>query len=162
MLNDTKYKEMILTAIKCGANTDGKITKIKLAKLVYLADFIWYYLHLESMSGAEYRKLPYGPVSDAYFRMLSELEDDEIITVEKTNRAKLISCNQVAETSALTSEQIILLTKICKAWQSSTTQEIVDFTHKQLPWQICRDREIIPYCLIIQEEPEQIYGKVQL
>ena len=61
-----KYKQIILNSLKCGADEDGKITKTKLAKLVYLADFIWYYLNLSPMSGMTYRKLPRGPVADVY------------------------------------------------------------------------------------------------
>ena len=71
-----KYKQIILNALKHGADEDGRITKTKLAKLVYLADFIWYYLHSSPMSGMTYRKLPRGPVADVYFRALDEMEED--------------------------------------------------------------------------------------
>ena len=47
---------------------------------------------------------------------------------------------------------------IGEAWKDKQTQEIVDFTHDQLPWQICREGEVIPYGLITQEEPEKVYG----
>ena len=49
-----KYKQMILNALEAGADKDGKITKTKLAKLVYLADFTWYYNHLVPMSGMKH------------------------------------------------------------------------------------------------------------
>lgn len=47
--NYEKYKQMILACIRnAGSKKDGRITKTKLAKLVYLADFAWFYNHLES------------------------------------------------------------------------------------------------------------------
>ena len=46
---------------------DGKVPKTKLAKLLYLADFAWYYDHLKSMSGMQYRKITFGPVPDTFF-----------------------------------------------------------------------------------------------
>src|SRR5580700_3833659 len=49
-----KYKQMILAYLKSPVSTDGKVPKTKLAKLLYLADFSWYYQNLNSMSGMQY------------------------------------------------------------------------------------------------------------
>jgi hypothetical protein len=57
----------------------------------------------------------------------------------------------------LDAEELGLIKKICKKRQKADTQEIVDFTHKQLPWMLCQDKEIIPYEFITQEEPENVY-----
>ena len=51
-----------------------KIPKTKLAKLLYLADFAWYYEHLQSMSGMRYKKMQYGPVPNNYFALVDEAE----------------------------------------------------------------------------------------
>ncbi|MCL2044959.1 MAG: DUF4065 domain-containing protein [Oscillospiraceae bacterium] len=158
-----KYKQMILNALKHGADDDGKITKTKLAKLVYLADFIWYYLNSSPMSGMTYRKLQRGPVADVYFRALDELEDDGTIIREPKGKAILFSLiEKEAPASRLTNDELNLIEKIGKAWSGKSTDDIVNFTHEQLPWQICRDGEIIPYSLITQEEPERVYGPIQL
>jgi hypothetical protein len=50
-----------------------------------------------------------------------------------------------------------LLKKIAKKWKNKNTQEIVEFTHQQLPRMICYDKEIIPYDLITQEEVDNVY-----
>jgi DNA-binding XRE family transcriptional regulator/uncharacterized phage-associated protein len=158
-----KYKQMILNALKYGADEDGKITKTKLAKLVYLADFIWYYLNSSPMSGMTYRKLPRGPVADVYFRVLDELEEDGIIIREPKGKAVLFSLiEREAPAGRLSDDERRLIEKIGKAWSGKSTNDIVDFAHEQLPWQICRDGEVIPYGLITQEEPERVYGPVQL
>ena len=158
-----KYKQMILNSLKHGADNDGKITKTKLAKLVYLADFIWYYLNLAPMSGVTYRKLPRGPVADVYFRALDELEEDGTIIRETKGKAILFSLvEKEAPASRLSNDELDLIEKIGKAWSGKSTDDLVNFTHEQLPWQICRDGEVIPYGLITQEEPERIYGTIQL
>ena len=160
---EEKYRQMILTCIKYGSDEDGKITKTKLAKLVYLADFIWYYLHLTPMSGMMYKKLKRGPVPDVYFRILEELEYDEIIACEPKGKSYLFSLiEKNILTDELTRDEEKLISKIGESWQGKTTQEIVEFTHNQLPWKICHHGEIIPYCLITQEEPEATYGNMQL
>jgi DNA-binding XRE family transcriptional regulator/uncharacterized phage-associated protein len=158
-----KYKQIILNALKYGADDDGKITKTKLAKLIYLADFIWYYLHSSPMSYVTYRKLPRGPVADVYFRALDELEEDGAIIREPKGKAILFSLvEKEAPTSRLTEDERSLIQKISEEWRDKSTNDIVNFTHEQLPWQICRDGEAIPYGLIVQEEPERVYGTIQL
>lgn len=159
-----KYKQMILTALQFGAENDGKITKTKLAKLVYLADFTWYYDKLQPMSGMSYRKLPRGPVPDVYFRALDELEEDGVINRQEKGRSILLELAESGDAPAnrLSKDERTMIQKISKAWQGKQTQEIVDFTHGQLPWQICREGEIIPYGLITQEEPERVYGSTKL
>ena len=158
-----KYKQIILNSLKYGADEDGRITKTKLAKLVYLADFIWYYLNSSPMSGMTYRKLPRGPVADVYFRALDELEEDGTIIRETKGKAILFTLiEKEAPAGRLSAEELDLIEKIGKAWSGKSTDDIVNFTHEQLPWQICRDGEVIPYGLITQEEPERVYGTIQL
>lgn len=74
--NYEKYKEMLLAYLRYAASSKGFVTKTKLAKLLYLADFGWFYNKPESMSGMPYRKITYGPVPDIYFRALDELEEN--------------------------------------------------------------------------------------
>ena len=159
-----KYKQMILNALQFGADDDGKITKTKLAKLVYLADFTWYYDNLIPMSGMSYRKLPQGPVPDVYFRALDELQESGAINREDKGRSILFELAESGNAPAnrLSTDEKSMIKKIGKAWQGKQTQEIVDFTHSQLPWQICREGEVIPYGLITQEEPELVYGSAKL
>jgi hypothetical protein len=86
---------MLLAYLRHGANSKGSVTKTKLAKLLYLADFGWFYDKLESMSGMPYRKITYGPVPDMYFRALDELEENGQIAVDRTADGHiLISENQ--------------------------------------------------------------------
>ena len=158
-----KYKQIILNAIKHGADSDQRITKTKLAKLVYLSDFIWYYRNSSPLSGMTYRKLPRGPVADVYFRALDELEEAGTIIREPKGNAILYSLvENEAPSNRLSDQELNLIEVISKGWKGKPTDEIVDFTHRQLPWQICRDGEIIPYSLITQEDPENVYGPVKI
>lgn len=161
----TKYKQIILNALQFAADTkDGKITKTKLAKIVYLADFTWYYNHLEPMSGMTYRKLARGPVPDVYFRAIDDLIEDGILFLEESGRAFMLSMNEGGDAphALITNKQRILIKEIGRAWKDKQTAEIVAFTHAQLPWQICRDGDAIPYSLITQESPEKVYGPTKL
>jgi len=161
-----KYKQMILTYLRMGISPDGKIPKTKLAKLLYLADFAWFYDHTESMSGMHYRKIAHGPVPDSFFRALDELEEAGKIEIErKHDEAKdrniiLISetdSNRNEKITTLQPEEVKLMKKIGTKWKSKKTQEIVNFTHNQIPYSLCRMEEIIPYVLITQEDPDMVF-----
>ena len=152
-----KYKAILTQCIRFWSDKDGKITKTKLAKLAYLIDFGWFYDHLESLTWLSYRKLPQWPVPDAYFRTLEELQNSESIVIEAKGRTQLIENIGTPSRDGLSEEQLAFIKKICESWKGKNTEEIVSFTHNQLPWMICRDNEIIPYSLITQEDPENVY-----
>ncbi len=162
--NIEKYKHMILSFLRMHLSKDGKVPKTKLAKLLYLADFAWFYDHLESMSGMQYRKIAYGPVPDTFFRALDELEESgKIIIDHKGIEGKemfLISeseSNKNEKIKTLSKEENVLMKKIAEKWKGKKTQEIVNFTHNQLPYFLCRDNELIPYELITQEDADLVY-----
>jgi DNA-binding XRE family transcriptional regulator len=159
-----KYKQMILTYLRMNLSKDGKIPKTKLAKLLYLADFAWFYKHLESMSGMNYRKIAYGPVPDAFFRALDELQESGKIIVEhKIHDGKDMFLVGESESNlnekmrSVSKEEKKLMEEIGKKWKDKKTQDIVNFTHNQLPYSLCREDEIIPYELITQEDPEMVF-----
>lgn len=155
-----KYKQMIVAFLQQFYAHDGKIPKTKLAKLLYLADFAWYYSHLESMSGMQYLCRAYGPVPDSYFRALAELEDEGKILIDHKGDALLISLTSVSlkqKIDLLSAEEQELIKKIGAKWRNKNTREIVNFTHEQLPYKLCVTDEVIPYELITQQDPDYVY-----
>ena len=160
-----KYKQMILAFLRAGADVRDGVPKTNLAKLLYLADFAWYYEHMESMSGMTYRKIQYGPVPDLYFRAVDELFESGEIDIKPTDVgdgkiAFMISPKSKAKNmkiDLLSLDEIKLVDTIAEKWRTKKTGEIVEFTHGQMPYAICRMDEIIPYSLITQEEPDAIY-----
>lgn len=164
--NIAKYKQMILKYLRMGLTHkgDGMITKTKLAKLLYLADFTWFYEHGESMSGMQYRKINYGPVPDAFFRAMDELEESGKIIIDRkedNGKEMFLICesegNKNEKIVTLTKEEVDLIEQIGKKWKDKKTKEIVNFTHNQLPYILCKPDEIIPYELITQEDPEMVF-----
>lgn len=162
--NFEKYKHMILAYLRMHLSEDDKVTKTKLAKLLYLADFAWFYEHFESMSGMQYRKIAYGPVPDLFFRAIDELEEKGKIVIERKNddgkEMFLISeagSNTNEKLSSVSKEESKLISEIAEKWKDKNTKDIVNFTHNQLPYSICREDELIPYELITQEDPDKVY-----
>src|SRR5690554_4807232 len=60
-LNVDKFKNVLLYILeKCAGKPN--VGETVLYKLLYFSDFNYYELYEEHLTGAEYRKLPYGPV----------------------------------------------------------------------------------------------------
>jgi hypothetical protein len=112
------------------------------------------------MSGMPYRKFQYGPVPDAYFRAIDELQEKGKIDIEQRGDVILVSENRGSRTQPLGmlhKNEAVFIEEVAKRWENKRTKEIVDFTHNQLPYKLCADDEIIPYELITQEDPEHVY-----
>ena len=157
-----KYQQMLFEFLRndLTKEKDGKVPKTKLAKLLYLADFGWYHENLKSMSGMQYRKIAYGPVPDKYFHIIDELYKKGKLDMESKDSAILISPTKDGEqepTDKLSTKEKKFIAKIAKKWKNRNTQDIVGFTHNQMPYRFSEEGEIIPYELIIQEDPGYAY-----
>ena len=162
-----KYREMLVETLRKYQEYTGKpASKTLLAKLIYLADFTWFYNEFKPISGMKYRRLQYGPVPDQFFRIVDEMVDRgelklDVVPVpgKKAPAQKLSISTDLSNEPVqyLSKNELSLIDEIVKKRKDDTVDEIVDFTHKQLPWQVTRPNEFIPYELITQEEPENVY-----
>lgn len=156
--NIKKFRQMYMACIKFASDERGGVTKTKLAKLLYLIDFTKFFQELEPMSGVKYRRMTYGPVADVFFSVTEDLFDNGKIKIMPVDQALIISSNTKEESfDQLNKSELALIKKICSLWKDKHTQDIVNFTHEQKPWKMCRDDEYIPYSLIIQEDPDHVY-----
>lgn len=154
-----KYKQIILNCLQWGGDSgDGKITKTKLAKLAYLVDFTWFYHNRISMSGLAYRRIQQGPVPDQYFRAIDELFGAGAINIQPSGTALMIkSVDSNAPKNLLSEDELTLIKAVAEKWQNANTQEVVDFTHGQKPWLSCKQGELVPYELILEERANNLY-----
>jgi len=152
-----KLGELIKACILYGADKDGKITKTKLAKLVYLADFAFYYYNLKPITGVVYKKLERGPVSLDYFDQLVSLVGTNQIQFEKNGKAEMFYLTENIKEPNLGKNELGLTQGICSKWKDKKTEEVVKFTHGQFPWKVSFENDEIPYSLIIQQDEATLY-----
>ena len=157
-LNLKKYIQIITNLIKYWSSSDWRIPKTKLAKLCYFADFARYYDNLCSMSWQKYIKYPHGPVWEQYFNVLEMLAEKEEIAIEQKLNSLLISNIMKVKHDLLSDEELDLIKKIWEKWKDKSSWDAEDFTHQQLPWSLTvNDYDEVPYALITQEEPDNVY-----
>lgn len=159
-----KYRHMILGFLRAAKASHHTLKKTKLAQLLYLSDFSWYYVTKKSISGVAYRRIDFGPVADSYFRLLEEMEQDGTITIKQIYRDDY-HMYEIEETRAsgkkalslISKKELDHLTTIWKQWAGASTAEIVKFTLEQKPYQTALPGELISYDLITEEESYNIY-----
>ena len=157
--NIDKFKQMYLYILSkfpgCG------VPKTKLAKLLYLSDFRHFYDNLESMSGVLYKCKEYGPLADPFLELTDDMfEKGEInidFLVQGAQMINLSKSTKLGNLELLSDIEKKEIDEICEAWRNENTQSIVNFTHNQKPWMLCRPNEVIPYELILQEDPDSVY-----
>jgi transcriptional regulator with XRE-family HTH domain len=159
-----KYRQMILAFLRKAKGNGATLKKTKLAKLLYFADFTWYFNHLQSMSGLAYRKIEYGPVPDAYFRILDEMDEQSRLTVQKKEvegktmyEISETFISEIEQLNLLSNEELILIDTIWDKWKNANTNQIVQYTHNQFPYKNVEIDQIIPYELILQEKAEYVF-----
>ena len=92
-----------------------------------------------------------------FFRVIDEMYDTEEIDIKVRGKAMMISLNEELDpinNNLLSEAQDKRLREIAAQWKTANTQTIVDYTHSQLPWRYCGPSELIPYDVIIQEDPD--------
>ena len=140
------------------------VQKTKLTMLLYLSDFRHFYENLESMSGVLYRCKTYGPLADPFLDLTDELLEKGEIRMEQlskgANMISIISTTFNNDFNLLSKEERKEIDEICKQWKNKNVEEIVNYTHRQKPWMACRENEIIPYSLILQEDPDHVYTPI--
>lgn len=158
------YQEMMLYFIRQAKLSKTTIKKTKLASLLYLADFSWYFTNDASLSGLAYRKINFGPVADEYFRLLEEMEQGGIINVKQIYRDDY-HMYELEETRASSKKPFSLLSKkaqthlnkIWTQWEKASTAEITHFVSQQIPSKESLASEVIKYELIKAEDSYNLY-----
>ena len=140
---------------------DHGLPKTKLAKLLYLSDFSYYYTNLESMSNISYKCKEYGPLAEPFLEMVDDMHLEGELHIDTLQEgAQMLTLSKSVnpkEYDFLSKEEKSLIDKICDKWKDASSQELVNFTHKQKPWMACRNNEVIPYDLILQEDPDNVF-----
>jgi len=127
--------------------------KTKLNKLLFYADFITYGKSGFSISGMRYRAIPMGPVPENYdsiFEYLAKLDDFDIYSTSFPNGGigEQFKPNPKHKfTSDLFSDsELSVLDEIVERFRTTSTDEIIDISHKEKGWLVNKDTKgIIDY-----------------
>lgn len=155
-----KFKQLYYYILKTFFSEHG-IPKTKLAKLLYIIDFTYFYIYGESMTGASYYRNHYGPVAKDFLALTDELFENGQINIKVLDFAQLISIsttNNDTNFNVFDDKEKEVISMVCDYWKDKRTSEIVNFTHSQKAWSERMDGEFIPYLAIKSELVDHVYA----
>ncbi|WP_029278602.1 type II toxin-antitoxin system antitoxin SocA domain-containing protein [Pedobacter borealis] len=154
-LNVNKFKNVLLYILEHCAGKPN-VGETVLYKLLYFSDFNYYELYEEHLTGAKYKKLPYGPVPqklDAIINQMVEMNQlQKIKTTYKGYPQKRYLPLEKADLTLLKASEKDVIDKVIEQMSNWSATAISDYSHKDLPWEVTEEGKDISYNLAFYRE----------
>lgn len=115
--------------------------KTKMNKLLFYTDFTMFRKHGQSVSGARYRAIPYGPVPNSFESIFEALAQRDVIDIHyeelKTGGQKQYLVgrkDRPFNASIFNDEELSVLEKIKEKFKTTKPFQIVEISHKEKGW----------------------------
>jgi len=154
-LNVKKFKQVLLYILE---KTAGKpnVGETVLYKLLYFADFDFYEQFETHLTGAEYRKMPYGPVPQKLGNILEAMIKDGVLQRISTEfhgfPQKRYIPLQKPDISELNASELSVIEQVVHKYAGWSAKKISAHSHKDIPWKASTEGEIIDYELAFYRE----------
>lgn len=150
-----KFKNVLLYILeKCAGKPN--VGETVLYKLLYFSDFNYYELYEDHLTGANYRKLPFGPVPQKMDSILQQMIAHNQVQRVKTlyhgypqTRYLPLEKSNLKELRASEKE---IIDRVIEQFSDWSATAISDYSHKDLPWLASKEGEDIDYELAFYRE----------
>lgn len=147
-LQVNKFKNVLLYILERCAGKPN-IGETVLYKLLYFSDFNYYELYEEHLTGAKYRKLPYGPVPQKLDSILGQMMKNGLIQRIKTEYFNKIQTRYIplakADLTALKASEKEVIDKVIEQMSDWSATAISNYSHNDMPWLASKEGEEINY-----------------
>ncbi len=155
-LNVGKMKNILLYILEHCAGKPN-VGETVLYKLLYFSDFNYYELYEEQMTGATYRKLPFGPVPQNLDSILNDMIESNQIQRLKTDyhgypQTRYIPLQKADLTELMASEKEVI-DRVIEQMSDWSASAVSNYSHKDIPWIVSKEGEDINYELAFYREP---------
>ncbi len=155
--NKKKFKQVLHYLISRCGELDN-VGKTVFYKLLYFADFNYYELHEDKLTGETYRKLPRGPAPSHFDEAASELENegkirpfDDVFFGYHQHRFQSLAAPQL---DLISREELEVIDAVISKCSLMTAREASDYSHEDMPYRATDDLEIIDYELVFYRDPK--------
>lgn len=154
-LQINKFKNVLLYILERCAGKPN-VGETVLYKLLYFSDFNYYELYEEHLTGATYRKLPYGPVPQKFDSIIGQMIEKGHLQRVKTEyhgypQTRYLPLEKADLTELKASEKEII-DKVIEQMSDWSATMISDYSHKDLPWEVTDEGKDISYELAFYRE----------
>jgi len=147
-LQVSKFKNVLLYILERCAGKPN-VGETVLYKLLYFSDFNYYELYEEHLTGAKYRKLPYGPVPQKFDTIIGQMMEKEMIQRIKTAYFDKMQTRYIplakADLTELKASEKEVIDKVIEQMSDWSASAISNYSHKDMPWLASKEGEDINY-----------------
>jgi len=150
-----KLKNVLLYMLERCAGKPN-VGETVLFKLLYFSDFNYYELYEEHLTGAKYRKLPYGPVPQMLDTIINQMLDQGQLQRVKTTyhgypQTRYLPLEK-ADLSELRASEKEVIDRVIEQMSDWSAAMISEYSHKDLPWEVTDEGKDISYELAFYRE----------
>ncbi len=154
-LHVSKYKNVLLYILERCAGKPN-VGETVLYKLLYFSDFNYYELYEEHLTGALYRKLPFGPVPQKIDTIINQMIEKGQLQRVKTeyhgySQIRYLPLEKADLTQLKASEKEVI-DKVIEQMSDWSAAMISEYSHKDLPWEVTDEGKDISYELAFYRE----------
>lgn len=151
-----KFEQVLLYILgKCGARPN--VGETVLYKLLYFADFNFYELYEEFLTGASYRKIQHGPapceITDVIKEMIEEKKLKKVVTEYFGKPQKKYLPLVEPDLSKFSASEKEVIDQVITGLSGLNASSISEHSHKDVPWEITKEKDIINYDSVFYRTP---------
>ncbi len=165
-LQVNKFKNVFLYIIERCAGKPN-VGETVLYKLLYFSDFNYYEIHEEHLTGAKYRKLPFGPVPQKLDSIINQMIDDREIQRIKVSYFDKAQTRYIplvsADLKTINGAEKEVIDKVIDQMSDWSAAAISNYSHKDMPWLASNEGDDIDYELVFyRDAPFSVrnYGEI--
>lgn len=147
-LQVSKFKNVLLYILERCAGKPN-VGETVLYKLLYFSDFNYYELYEEHLTGAKYRKLPYGPVPQKLDSIVLQMIDKGQLQRVKTEYHGYPQTRYLplvkADLTELKASEKDVIDRVIEQLSDWSAAAISNYSHKDMPWLASKEGEEINY-----------------
>lgn len=150
-----KFKNILLYILeKCAGKPN--VGETLLYKLLYFADFNYFEIYEEHLTGAVYRKLPFGPVPQKMDSVIQQMISNNQIQLFKTDyfgypQSRYLPLLKPNLELMKASEKEVI-DNVINQFSDWSASKISEYSHNDIPWLASKEGEIIDYELAFYRE----------
>ena len=154
-LQVNKFKNVLLYILERCAGKPN-VGETVLYKLLYFSDFNYYELYEEHLTGAKYRKLPYGPVPQKLDTIIGQMIEKGQLQRVKTEyhgypQTRYLPLEK-ADLRELRASEKEIIDRVIEQMSDWSAAAISNYSHKDMPWLASKEGEEINYELVFYRD----------
>ena len=151
-----KFKNVVLYILERCAGKPN-VGETVLYKLLYFSDFNYYELYEEQLTGASYRKLPYGPVPKNLDAILGQMLENGQLQRIKTEyhgyaQSRYLPLEK-ADLRELKASEKEVIDRVIDQMSDWSAAMLSSYSHGDKPWKATKDGDEINYELVFYRRP---------